>query len=157
MIVVTMPSLTCVHTFYSSTNINKKDPFRKPSLTYLHNLYNNTNINTKACCQNTNYYICTQSLLQQKHKHKGTYTQRLVHKITSLTCVHTLYTNTNINTKGCFQNAHSYMCTYTLNIKNINTNDCCHNAQSYMCTYLLQQHKHKQKGSFPKTQSYIFT
>ena len=50
-----------------------------------------------------------------------TLTQGLVAKIPSLTCVHTLYTNININTK------------YR-----------CQNPQSYMCTYPLQQHKYKQ-------------
>ena len=41
----------------------------------------------------------------------------------SVTCILTLYKNTNINTKACFQN-----------------------SQSYMCTYPLQKHKHKHKG-----------
>ena len=34
--------------------------------------------------------------------------------------------------------------------KNIITKDHFQNAQSYMCTYPIQQHKHKEKGPFPK-------
>ena len=47
--------------------------------------------------------------------------------MTTIKCEHTLYNNTNINTKACYQN-----------------------AQSYMCIEPLQYHKHKQKGYFPK-------
>ena len=54
------------------------------------------------------------------------YTQRLVDKIPSLTCVNILYNNTNINTNFRRQN-----------------------SQYYMCKYPIQQHKHKHKGSFP--------
>ena len=44
-----------------------------------------------------------------------------------LTCVQTLRNNTNINTNADYRN-----------------------ALSYMCTYHLEQHKHKNKGLFPK-------
>ena len=51
--------------------------------------------------------------------------------MSSLTCVHTLYNNTNINTK-----AH------------------CQTLQSYMCAYPLQQQKHKHNGLLPKCPVY---
>ena len=98
-----------------------------PSLTCFHTLYNNTNINTKARCKNAQSYMCTYPLQQKKHKHKGSLpklsvlhvlipslhvyipstkakkrTRSLFAKITSLTCVHTLYNKTNIKTKACF-------------------------------------------------------
>ena len=75
---------------------------------------------------------------------------KVVSKIPSLTCVHTLYNNTNINTKD-----HSKItiltCVHTLyNNTNINTKACFQNSQSYMCTYPLQQHKYKHKVSLQK-------
>ena len=38
----------------------------------------------------------------------------IVYKKTSLTCVHTVYTNQNINRKACYKNFQPYMCTYPL-------------------------------------------
>ena len=84
------------------------------------------------------------ALQQQKHEHKGLLTKyavlhveipstttqpetkRVIAKIPSLTCVYSLYNNTDINRKVC-----------------------CQNNQYYICTYTLQK-KHKQKGFFPK-------
>ena len=51
-----------------------------------------------------------------------------ISKMPSITCVHTLYNNKNIN---------------------INTKACCKKFQFYMCTYILLQHKHKHNGSMP--------
>ena len=48
--------------------------------------------------------------------------------MTSLTCIHTLYTNTKIN-----------------------TNSRCQHSQYYMCTYPIQEHKPKQKLLLPKS------
>ena len=110
-------------------------------LTYVHTLYSNTNKNTMACCKRAQSYMSTYPLQQHKHQHKGmllklkflhiyipstttpTKSQRLVARIPSLTWVHNLYKNSNINTK-----------------------DGCQNSQSYMCTYTLQQHKHKKNS-----------
>ena len=122
-----------------------------PSITCVHALYNNTIINTKTCCQNIQSCMCIYLIQQPKHKHKvllqkcpvlhvyipsihiyipstttQSWTKSLFPKIPSLTCVHTLYNNTDIK-KARRQN-----------------------AQSYMCTYPLQQHINKHKGQFTK-------
>ena len=75
-------------------------------------------------------YMSTYPLLQHKHYYKRvlpkfpvlnmfilytptqTYTQRRVTNILSTTGVHTLYNNTKVNTKACYQNSLSYLCTY---------------------------------------------
>ena len=89
--------------------------------------------------------MCTYPLRQHRYKHTwslpkcpvlhlcitSTTTKilqkRFFSKMPSLTYVHTLYNNTNKNTKACFPN-----------------------SKSYMCTYGPYQHKHKQKCLFPK-------
>ena len=109
-------------------------------MTCVHTLYKNTNIKTKARFQNDQSYIFTYPLKKHKHKHKGllpkclvlhmyipstktqTQTQKSVSKIPSLTCVHTFYNSTSINTKAR-----------------------CQNYQYDICTYPLQQRKHKHK------------
>ena len=111
----------------------------------LYTLYKNTKINKNSCWQNSQFYMWTYPLQQHKHKHKyslpkwpvlhvyiptkttKTWIQSLFIKITSLTFVHTIYNNTDIN-----------------------TNFLCKNHQSYICTYPLKQHKHKHKGSLQK-------
>ena len=138
-----MPILACVHTFYNNANKNTKLVAKIPRLPCAHTLHNNTNINIKARFQNSQSYMCTYPLQKQKHKHKSsfpkcpflsvykafttkqTYTQCILTKIPSLTCVHTLYNN-----------------------KNIHTNAWCLNSQAYMCTYTLKKHKHN--VSLPK-------
>ena len=94
-----------------------------------------------------------------QHKHKVPFS-----KITSLTCIHTIYNNTDIHTKASCQNPQSHMCTYTLkqhkhkpkrllpktssficvhtlyNNSNINTKACFQNAQYYVCICHIQQH-----------------
>ena len=105
-----------------------------------------------------------------------TKTLRLISKATSLTCVHTLYNSTNINTNTPYQIYQYYMYTYPLqqqNIKkiiiyklpsltckhtlnkntNINTKYHWENYKSSMCKYYLQQHKHQHTGSLPKMPS----
>ena len=98
----------------------------------VHTLYNNTNINIKTHCQNSQSYMCTHPLQQRKHKHKDSFPespllhvyihytttqtqkQRIIAKIPSISSLHTLYNNTNINTKVCWHNAQSYMCKYPI-------------------------------------------
>ena len=143
--------------------------------------YNHKNINTNTWFQNSNSYICTYPLHKHRHKQKHLFPKcQVLHvyilsqptNITSITCVHTLYNNTNINTNTCCQNYQSYMYTYPLqqqkrkhkesmpympsitcvhtlySITNINIRVHFQNYQSYICTYHLQQHKHKHKLSF---------
>ena len=84
---------------------------------------------------------------------------------TSLTCEHTLYKNTKINTNACCQNTQYYMCTYPLQqhkhkhkVPKITIEPCCKNYQSYMRTYPLQQHEHFKKVllvEFPFVEDYI--
>ena len=58
----------------------------------------------------------------------------LIPIMTILTGIHTIYNNTNINTKSSCQNAQSYMCMYPhQQYTNLNTKGCFKNAQSYMC------------------------
>ena len=66
--------------------------------------------------------------------------------------VHTLYTNTDINTKDHCQNYHYSICTYPTHAqkKHTHTKVHCQYSQSYMCTYPIQQQKHKLKRSLPK-------
>ena len=64
----------------------------------------------------------TEKYNQHKHKHNG-----LFQKVPSLTFLHILYTNTNINTNACFQN-----------------------FKYNMCTYRIQQHIHKHNQLLPK-------
>ena len=74
----------------------------------------------------------------------------LLAKITILTCVHTLYKNTNINRKAWCQNT-SLTCVNTLYTNtNINKKAHCQNIQCYTWTYPLQQHKQTRKGTLPK-------
>ena len=79
------------------------------SLTYVLIYYNNTNMHTKYNFQNYQSYMCTYPIQQLKHKQEGSLpkcpllhvyitsttkqklTQRHVVKMTSPTCVHTLY------------------------------------------------------------------
>ena len=42
---------------------------KTPSLTCVNILYSKTNINMNVCCQNTQSYICTYPIQQQKHKY----------------------------------------------------------------------------------------
>ena len=106
-----------------------------------------------------------------------TYTQSFVANKPSIIFVHTLYKNTNINTKACCKSAYPCKVSYSLkqnththtqrlvakifiltcvhnlyNKTNINTNACYRNFQSYMCTCPIQQHKHKHKVLFSKMQ-----
>ena len=143
------------------------------SITCEHDIYNNTNMNKKNRFQNTQSYMCTYYIQQKKHKHKvyltkfpvlyfyipsktiPTQTQRLVTKIPSITCVHNLYKNTNMNTKDCCK-IPSLACVHTLyNNTNINTEACCKTYQSYMCTYPLKIYIYKLEGSFPNIQFYM--
>ena len=147
-----MTSTKYVHTLYSNTNINKKAHFQNyqsymctyplytckyslqkhkhkqvvllPKLPVLHVYIPSTATITQTkglVCQHSQSYMCKHPLQQHNHK------KRLIAKITSLICLHTLYNNTNKNTKAC-----------------------CQNDQSYMCTYPLQHHKHRNKGLLPK-------
>ena len=96
----------------------------------------------------------------------------------SLTCLHTIYNNTNINTNNKDHQYHNYICTYPLQQhtqkklvfkfrslhvyipstkKIIKTKAHFQISWSYMCTYTLQQHKHKHSGSFKNTQFYMCT
>ena len=68
--------------------------------------HNNTNINTKSSCQKFPVlYVYIYSTATH------TYTQWLVAKMPSLTCVYTLYNNPNIKTKAHCQNSLAYICT----------------------------------------------
>ena len=67
-----MPILKFVCTLYNITNMNTQRLDAKiPSRTCLHNLYTKNIINTKARCKNTQSYMCTYPIQQQKQKHKG--------------------------------------------------------------------------------------
>ena len=148
--------------------------WKMPSLTCVYILYNKNN---QKCllpkCPVLNVYIPSK---QHNHKHKVLlpkllalhfyipYTttqiekQRLVSKILSLTCVHTLYRNTNIHTKDHCESSQSDMCTYSLpktiirlvakipnitcvhtlyNNTNINIKACWKHSRYYMCIYHL--------------------
>ena len=134
-----MPSFTYLHTLYNNKNTNKRFVAKIISLTCLHtlcicvhNLYYNKNINKKSLFQYSQSYMCSYPLQKQKHKQKGSLpispvlhvyipstttqslTERLFDKMTSLTCVHTIYNYQNINTKARFQNSQSYMCTHPI-------------------------------------------
>ena len=115
------------------------------NLTSVYVFYNNKKIQQEDRFQNALSYMCTYTLEKQNHEHKGSfpkfpvvhlyipstttqaYTQSLVSKIPSLTCVCTLYNNTIINTKACFQN-----------------------YQSCLCKCPLQKHKNKHSILLPK-------
>ena len=88
--------------------------------------------------------MCTYPIQQHKHKNKG-----YLAKMPGITCVHTLYNNTNINTKFVYKMT-SIACVHTLYInKNIKKRNRFQKDQYYTCTYPLQQRKHKHKGSLP--------
>ena len=88
------------------------------SLKCVHTLYNKTSINVKAHFKQSQSYIYTHPLQLHKHKYKGLlpkipvlhvyipstttqeYTQILIAKITSHTCVHTFSTSVHI----CYNN-----------------------------------------------------
>ena len=112
--------------------------------------------------------MCAYHIRQHKHKQKRimqkcpvlhvyipyttaqTYTKRFVDKITSRTCIHTLYNNRNTtNTKSHCHISESYMCTILFKKKHTHKCSQSKNAQSYMRTYSIKQHKHKQKHSLP--------
>ena len=111
-----MSSLTCVHTLYNNPNINTKTIWQNIQYCMYTYPIQQININTKALFQNSYLYMCKYPLQQHKHKHKGSLpkfpvlhayipstttqaqTQNIDAKIPSLTCVHTLYNNTNTNT-----------------------------------------------------------
>ena len=114
-------------------------------------------------------YMCTYPIQQQKQEREVSFpkcpflyvyipstktlaqTQRIVSKMPSLTFVHTLFYNTNINRKYRWK-VPSLTCAHTLyNNKNINKKDCSQNKPSYKRTYPVQKSKHNKKSLlFPK-------
>ena len=109
-------------------------------------------------------------------------TKRFVAKMPSLTCLHTLYYKTNMNTKYRCQNSHLYKCICPLQQQKdkrrdsftkypvlhvylqykkkftINRKTCFQNSQSYILTYPLQQHKRTHKvllEKFPVLYVYV--
>ena len=166
-----------VYVPYKSIQTQKKLPIAKLAhFTFVHTIYNNININKNSHFQNAKYYICTYPLQRHKHKHKDslrkcvvlylyipsttprTHKKRIIDKMPSTTCVHTLDNNTNINktscwlkwTEACFQNSHSYMCIYALQQHKHNNKRSYLNFPVWYFTPPLQQHKHEHKGSIPK-------
>ena len=96
--------------------LNKKIP----NITFVHTHSQNTNVTPRIAFQNAQCNMCKYPLQQHKHKDRfslpkcpvlhvympytATYTQaqNLISKFSSLTCLHTLYNKTNMNTKACF-------------------------------------------------------
>ena len=75
----------------------------------------------------------------------------------SIPCLHTLYNNKNINTKACYINVQSKICTYPI-LKHIYLKKSrFQQGQFYMCTYRPQQQKHKQKGFSKNSRFYMCT
>ena len=70
--------LTFVNTLYNNISTHIRLNAKIISLTCVNNLYNNPNINTKACCQNSQSYMCTYPLQKHKHKNKGSLPKFLV-------------------------------------------------------------------------------
>ena len=83
---------TCLQTHYNKTKRTSKYRCLNTSLTCVHTLYNNKNTNTIDNCEHKNWFSqCPVLFISIPSTTTQKLTQNIVAKITSLTCVHTLY------------------------------------------------------------------
>ena len=135
-------SSMCIY-LYNNTDINTNNCCQNDqSYMCIHPLQQHRRNTQRLFARNSHWYMCTYNMHQHKHKQKRiikkcpvlhvyipytttqTYTKRFVAKITSLTCIHTLYNNKKINTNSHCHIYESYMCTILFK-KNIRTNALC--------------------------------